>query len=201
MNPLMNAAKKIATTGTSSKKSTVSVYANAEEDTKKAVDKLIKIKGKVTDLQAEALELGETIIDEVYPQQKKLAKENSYTKSLKVSGEEGELVYTTSDKFTVPQDKESLQAIKKLVGKKMFEDYFEDVTVISIKPETQANEAKAKALFAALKKASLDFESIFNVTTKTITKKGLDEKQFGLSEEKLETFRTLVKQYKASLKY
>ncbi len=190
------ASKKATTT----KKSSVNVTANVSDDVSDAVDDFIAAKAQIKSLQADLVENEQIIIDHVMPQQDKLARKGEYTKSLRVPGNgENAVTYTRSDKFSVPQEDEDISEIKKLVGKK-FNAFFKTERVVSVKSGVLSDEKKTQKLINACEKAGLDIGEYFDVTDKLQTVKGLDEKQYQLSKDKLETFRTLVKQAKPALK-
>jgi hypothetical protein len=103
------------------------------------------------------------------------------------------------DKFSVPQDEESVEAIKKLLNGK-FNDLFETTRFISMKKEAVANEDILNKIAKACEKAGLSIGEIFDVGDKIVAKDDLDRKQYDLPKTKLEVFRTLVRQAKPALK-
>lgn len=132
-------------------------------------------------------------------QQDSLAYKGTFTKSMSVAGVNSEVTYVTSDRFSVPQDEEVLKELKKLVGAK-FDDLFETKRNIAIKAEVISNEVLLNKIAKACESAGLSIAEIFDVGDKVVGKDGLDEKQYQLTPEKLEVFRSLVRQNKPALK-
>ena len=122
-----------------------------------------------------------------------------YAKSFSVEGNMGAVTYTTSDKFSVPQEDEAIDAIKKLLGAK-FNELFTVKRTISVKAAALSNEVTLDKMAAACKQAGLDIGELFDVVDKVIAQPDLDAKQYELKKEKLEQFRALVRQAKAAIK-
>jgi len=200
----MNAFDKVAkkSDSTATKKSTVKIAAEVDDDIKAAVDVVITNKAEIKRLTAELGEKELEIIEHVRPQQDELGFCGSFTKSMSVQGNNGDLVYSTSDRFSVPQDEPAQEAIKKIVGTKLYAELFSSVRSIAIKAEVLKDEKTLNKIAAACEKAGLGIGEIFDVSDKLTATKGLDEKQFQLKNKKaLDQFRTLVKQNKPALKY
>ena len=195
----MNAFDKIATPAKPKKgKKSTKIAAEVNDEIKIAVDEVIRLKAKIKSL-AQTLEDNETlVIDHVRPQQDEHARNGNFSKSFEVEGEKGSLVYTTSDKFSMPTDEDTLAELKKLVGPKKYDEIVEIVRVVSIKSEVLKDDKLVNKIVGVLAKAGID--NIFDVVDKPVAVSGLDVKQYELPEDKLEIFRTLVKQAKASLK-
>ena len=196
----MNAFDKIATksTGSASKKAT-KITASVDDEIRNAVDRVISIKAQVKDLEAEQGTKEGTIIAHVRPQQDEQARSGNYSKSFDVEGNDGSLVYTTSDKFSVPQDDDTQDEIKKLVGKK-YDSMFEVQRTVALRSDVLKDDKLVNKIVSTLSKAGID--NIFEVTDKIKTKKGLDERVYELmDQDKLDILRTLIKQNKAGLKY
>lgn len=198
----MNAFDKIAQKkepGTSKKSNKIA--ATVTDDIKKAVDTIIWAKAEINSLQAQLAENETLIIDHVKPQQDKNAYAGIFSKSFLVEGNKGNITYTTSDKFSIPQDEASQDALKKLMGKK-YDEFFHTKRTITLLNKVQENEELVNKIIEAVKKAGINLEEAFKVEDIVVKKEGveMDRKQYELPEPKLETFRTLVKQAKASLK-
>jgi hypothetical protein len=121
-----------------------------------------------------------------------------------VPGKDSQVKYVTMDRFSVPQEPEALEALKKLVGKK-YDDMFETVQTILVKKEilngSKESDAILNKIAAACEKAGLDIATLFDRTEKVIGKDDLDKKQYEvLKPVQLEEFRTLVRQAKPSLR-
>ena len=196
----MNAFDKIAkkSDSTSTKKTTVKIAAEVTDEVRNAVDIFISHKAELKRLEAEMAEKEELIISHVRPQQDKLAKTGSFTKSLTVAGESGSVLYSTSDRFSLPKDDASQTELKKVCGP-LFDEMFEVTRTISVKTEALKDETILNKIAKACEKAGLSIADIFDVGDKLIAKDGLDEKQYKLGD-KLEVFRTLARQNKPALK-
>lgn len=196
----MNAFDKIAGKKEPAKtKKTNKIAAQVTDDIKTAVDTVIWAKAEIKSLEAQLAENETTIIDHVRPQQDKAAYAGNYSKSFLVEGNKGNLTYTTSDKFSIPQDDDTQEAIKKLLGKK-FDEFFETKRTITLSKKVQEDDKLVDKIIAAIEKAGIPLQEVFEVTDVVVKKEGMDAKQYELPEPKLETFRLLVEQAKAALK-
>ena len=175
--------------------------AQVTDDIREDVDAYIANKAELKRLEAEQKEVEARIRAHVREQYIELGFTNQFTKSMDVPGTDDEvrLVCTHTDRFSVPQDEETLAAIKKLIGKK-FETLFNTDESISIKKTVLENEKLLDKIATACEKAGLDIASIFDRTEKVVAVDALDQKQFTLPRDKFETFCTLVRQAAASLK-
>ena len=77
--------------------------------------------------------------------------------------------------------------------------FFGTKRVASLKSDVLKDDKLVNKIIDVLTKAGI--YDIFEVTDTIIGKDDLDRKQYDLDKTKLETFRTLVRQKKASLKY
>lgn len=174
--------------------------AEVDDDTKAKVDRFVRNKAELKRLEADQTAIEEAIVAHVRPQQDEINYCGSFTKSLKVPGNEFEVTYVTMDKFSVPQDDETLDAIKDLV-KDSYEDMFETKETLSLKEDVVKNkDSMLDKLAAACQAAGIEVSLYFDRGEKVIAKADLDRKQYGLKAKDLETFRSLVKQAKASLR-
>lgn len=197
---MANAFDKIAkkSNGTRSK-TTTKIAAKVDDEIKTAVDLVVAHKAEIARLEAEREEKERLIIDHVRFQQDEEGFGGNFSKSFTVEGNSSELTYTTMDKWSVPQDEESQTEIKKVCGK-FFDEFFETKRNISIRESALKDDDTLNKIAKACEKAGLSIGDIFDNTEKLITKKGLDENVYKLSEEKLETLRTLIKQNKPGLR-
>lgn len=196
----MNQFDKLAGKKAPVKKSkTVKIAAKVTDDVKKAVDLVIWAKAEIKSLESQQAENEVIIIDHVAPQQDAHAQAGKYSKSYLVEGNKGNLTYTKSDKFSIPQDEDSQAALKKLLGPK-YDEFFETVRTIKLLSKVQEDSKLVDKIIKAIETAGIDLSEAFEVTDVVVKKDGLDERQYGLTPAKLEQFRLLVKQAKAALK-
>jgi hypothetical protein len=193
---LKKVGKKTATTGS---KSTPKVAATVTPDISNAVDQVIASKAEIARLEAELKQSEQKIIDHVVPQYEQHGREGSFTKSLTVEGNSGNLTFTRSDRFSVPQDEEAQGQLQEVCGD-LYDSFFETQSTVSVKPDVLNNEAVINKMVAACEKAGLDVGDLFENAEKLVAKKGLDQAQFQLDEEKHQLFKTFVRQNKPGLK-
>jgi hypothetical protein len=188
-------------TAPASAKKSSKLLANVTDEIKESVDNIIQLKARI---KADTAALGEKesgVIDHVKAQQDERAFAGEYSKSFEVSGNTGALTYVTADRFSVPQGEEELSALKQLLGTAKYAELFEEKTTLSIKPAILADEARLDQFLTACEQAGVgDLDAIFERVVKVQAKDALDEKQYSLGVAKLPTFRSLVKQSKASLR-
>ena len=196
----MSAFDKIAKKPETSTRSKDKVVAETTPEIQTKVDLFVANKAELKRLEADQAQLEATIIDFVRPQQDELAYCGSFTKSLSVPGATNQVTFVTMDKFSVPQDEEPIEALKKLVGKN-FDTMFETKRTIKMKDTAAKDEATLTKIASACEKAGLDIASIFDVGDKYIAKDDLDRKQYEvLKPKQLIEFRSLVHQAKPALK-
>ena len=200
MSKNTNPFDSIATPKSESKKKSTKITAEINDEVKKAAGEVIKLKAEITSLKAKQEEKESLIISHILPQQEKHAREGNFSKSFLVEYDnEKSLTLTTADVFSVPEDEESQEAIKKLLGKE-FDTYFEYVRSITLKPEIQNDPKFIQKLAKVVSDAGMNLGDAFEVTDTLETKKDMDRKQYELPETKLNVLRTLISQRKASLK-
>jgi len=197
----MSAFDKIGKTApkTASKKTDIRT-ASVTDDLRANVDKLIESKAAISTLEATVADCEGKIIDEVRPQQDQLALNGDFTKSLEVPGSKGSVLYNTADRFSVPQEDDAQEAIKKLVGPEKYAEFFEEKTTFSLKDSVAKNEELLTKISKACEKAGMDIGDLFDRVVKTVSRDGLDRKQYELGAKKLAEFRTLVRQSKPSVR-
>ena len=197
---MANAFSKIAVKAPSASKKATKPVAEISSAVAMQVDLYVKNKAELARIEAEQLDLHTAIVEVVRPQQDKLAYEGEFTKSLDVPGKESKVVYVTSDRFSVPQDEESLGAVKELVGKKAYDSFFEVKATITIKSSVAKDDKVLNQIAAACEKAGLDIATIFDKVDKVVAREDLDRHQYELTPDKLAMFRALVRQSSPALK-
>jgi len=195
----MNAFDKIATKKTVTASKSTKIAATVTDEVKSAVDLVIKLKAQIKGLEKDQGDKEELIRGHVLPQQDEAARAGNYSKSFDVPGNVGSLVYTIADSFSIPQDADTLDAIRKTIGPKKYDEFLKDKRQVSVKPEVVEDDKLVNKIVEVLAKAGI--ENIFTVTDSVVAAEDLDRKQYDLPQDKLNVFRTLVKQKKASLKY
>jgi len=168
----------------------------------KNIDEFVAVKATIASSKTELLTLETGIIAHLQELQDKMAFEGDFEGSLRAQGlkEEAIITYVTSDRFTAPQDEASLAELKRLLGK-TYDDLFEIKRVVTMKKEALENEAILNKIASLCEKSGMLLNEAFEVGDKVVAKKGLNEKQYlSIPKDKLPIFRTLVRQYKASLK-
>jgi len=197
----MNAFGKIAKSATTtSKTASKKIEASVTPTIKALVDAFVANKAQIKSLEAKQAEHETAIIDHVRPQQDEKAFAGEFCKSFLVAGITSQVTYNTSDRFSVPQEEETLKELKKLIGEKKYGEFFEVKPSIALKDTVVKDDDMLNKIAAACEKAGLSIEQIFNMTNKVVAKDALDEKQYTLTPEKLPIFRALVKQNKPALK-
>lgn len=173
--------------------------ASVTNEVRKAVDVYIACKAQMKKLEADMKMAASTVKDHVREQYIELGFTNQFTKSLDVPGDEGSLVCTHTDRFSVPQDEDTLNTLKKVIGNK-YDEFFSTAETISIRKEVLDDEKTLDKIATACEKAGLDVATIFERTEKITAVDGLDQKQFTLDRAKFDQFTTMVKQADAGLK-
>lgn len=194
-----NKFQKGITATTEKSKTKAKAVAEVTEEIKTKVDKYVGNKTTIKQLEADQLQIEETLVGHVRPQQDEMAFCGSFTKSMKVPGHNYELTYVTMDKFSVPQDEEAIAAIKGVVKDK-YSTMFETKEVYSIKSEVSKDDKKMNALATTCEKAGINISEYFDRVEKVVAKDDLDIHQYELGVNDLAVFRTLVRQAKPSLK-
>jgi hypothetical protein len=193
-----NAFDIIAKTKTKETKTT-KIAAEVTNNMKELVDIIISKKATIKQLDAEKKEYEDTIIGHVRKQQDAHAYNGNYSKSFSVPGIKGILTYTTCDSFSIPEDIENLEELRKLLGTK-FDIFFKKKRTITLKETVQNNDVLINKIIKAVTAAGLQLDEAFEVTDKLEAVDNLDEMQYQLPASKMEKFRILVKQKKACLK-
>lgn len=183
----------------SSVKKTSKIAAEVNDEVQTTVDMVIAHKANIKQLKAEQDDYESIIINHVRPQQDAKAQDGEFSKSFSVQGNEGNLTYTTADRFSVPQDEESLGELKKLLGNK-YDKLFKTERTITLKEKVQKDPQFIQKLAKIVTDAGMNLGEAFKITDTVVAKDNLDEKQYELTKEKLDIFRTLVRQNKPSLR-
>jgi len=183
------------------KKASTKIAAEVTDEIKGKVDLVLHHKATIKSLEAEQIEAETAIIEHVRPQQDNAAYAGNFSKSFDVAGNTGNLLYNTADMFSVPKDEASIEAIQELLGKR-FEEVLETKRVITFKSTAAENKDLMDKVIAAINAAGMELGDVFEVTDQYVAKPDLDRKQYELfpKQAQLDTFRTLIKQRKASLK-
>lgn len=176
------------------------IAATVTDAIKSAVDGFIRIKAQLAALEAEKVDYATAIIDHVRPQQDRLAYTGQYSKSFSVAGTTGEVLYTATDRFSVPKGEAEQEALAACVGNKFFEEHYETRRQVVVKPSATENKELMAKWRKAIEAAGLDFGDVFEVTDTLVAKPDLDVAQYELKPDKLAEFRTLCKQYTPGVK-
>ena len=174
--------------------------ANVTPDIRLAVDKVIATKASITKLEHDLAEAETIIIDHVRPQQDEAALSGNFSKSFSVEGVQGNVTYTTRDTFSVPKDPIELDHVKDLCGTKWFDERFKKVRSVSLTAAVQADAVLLNKIIKAVTDAGITMAEAFTVTDTVVALPDLDVHQYYLPKDKLEEFRTMVRQSKPSLK-
>lgn len=199
--PAVNPFDAFATAKPAAKKSaSAKIAADMTPEVQTAVDLVIKNKAAIKALKAELEQAELEIIEHVYPQQEKHARDGNYCKSFTVTGTNGAVAtVTTGDKWSVPKDTGVWDALKKLLAKQ-FDKFMHMVRTVSL-TEKAMNDTKLINDFVAVAvEHGYEVTEAFTIVDQLACQKGMDETQFTLPKAKLAEFRSLVKQYKATIK-
>ena len=176
------------------------VIAETTDEIKAQVDQFVNNKAAMKKLEAQQTALEEVIIGHVRPQQDEMAYCGSFTKSMNVPGKDFSVKFVTMDRFSISQEPEALDALKKLVGKAKYEEMFETKELYTIKSEISKDDKKMNALAKACEAANIDIALYFDRVEKVVGKDDLDKKQYELPKKSLDEFRVYAKQAKPSLR-
>ncbi len=192
-------AKAIDATSTTEKKSkarkkTTPILDNAPNDVKSAVDHYVENKKLMKEHKAEMDAAGDAIIDYAETERDKDGFAGNFSKSYDVHGDKEEVKFVTSNRYSVNADDEEL--LTELLGGK-FAELFETLFNVELKPEVLADEK----LQGELMKLIGDKFSKFFTSTKTLrVADDFDKKIYLLDEDDVASLRSIVKQYKPSLR-
>lgn len=189
----------IATPAKTVKGKTTKLVAMVTDEIKIAVDTFINKKAELARVELEVKELDGKIIDHVRAQQDRLARAGNFSKSFEVQGVQGCLTYTTSDKFSTPKDPAEQAALKAML-KDRFEELFNKKRSITLKASVQSDPNFLLKFGKAMAEAGIDLAATFDVVDVLEAKDDLDKNQYELTPKEHETFRTLVRQNKPSLR-
>jgi len=141
---------------------------------------------------------GAAIIEFGREHQDKTAFTGNFRKSFELIGNDDESVkFVATDKFSVnPDDATNL---KKIVGKKEYDNLFEEKFTVTLHDEVFEDEALQNELMALM---GDNFDRFLFVSSKLVTKKNFDENIYRVvkSASKLSEVRMLVKQNKPSIR-
>ena len=189
----------IATPVKTTKGKTTKIIAKVTPEIQIAVDTFINKKAEFARVKLEVEQLDTQIIDHVREQQDNLARAGNFSKSFEVQGVTGVLTYSTSDKFSTPKDPAEQASLKSLL-KDRFGEMFTTKRSISLKESVQSDTSFLQKFAKALAAAGIDLAATFDVVDVLEAKEDLDKNQYDLTPKEHETFRSLVKQNKPSLR-
>ena len=195
-NPFDAIAKPVTTKKAASNK----IAAEVNEEISNAVDLIIARKAEIKRLEAELDDSSDKVRDHVFKQQAGHARKGNYSKTFDVKGNVGNLTYVASDRWTLPKEAELQEALKKFLGDKRFDEWFEIRRTITLNEAVSGNSELISKIQKVLEAAGLSLADAYTVVDTLKTKKDLDENQFELDDKQLTQFRTICKQYKAGLK-
>lgn len=199
----MNAFDKHASTKkTPAKKASAKIAATGiSDEIRQAVDLVVDNKAKIKALKAE-LDIAEAaIIGHVFPQMDEEARKNNYCKSFTVEGTTAEKTVTVThgDKWSVPKDPAVHEELKKLLAKK-FNEFMKMKRTVNLTDKAMNDDNLIGKFVEVAEELGYTVPEAFTIIDELVCEKGMDEKQFTLPKAKLAAFRTLVKQYKATVK-
>lgn len=170
------------------------------DEHKLAADLVMANKAKIKQLKAEQDIAERALIDHVYPQQEELARKGTYCKSFTVEGTDGTLLtITTADKWSVSKDANAQEELRKLLDKQ-FDKYMRMKRTVKLTEDAQEDKKLIEGFIAVAEKHGYTVPEVFEIIDELACQKGMDEDQFGLPKAKLAVFRTICKQYKATVK-
>lgn len=193
-------AKALDATATTEKKSkarkkTTPILDNAPADIKDAVDHYVEHKKLMKEHKAEMDAAGDAIIDYAETERDKDGFAGNFSKSYDVHGNKEEVKFVTSNRFSVNADDEEL--LTELLGVGKFAELFETLFNVELRDEVLKDEALQKELMDLIG----DKFSKFFTTHKTLrVAADFDSKIYLLDEDDVNSLRSIVKQYKPSLR-
>lgn len=192
-------AKALDATSTTEKKSKarkkgMPILDNAPPEVKLSVDDYMKHKKLMNEHKAEMDLHGDIIIDYAEDKRDKDGFTGNYSKSYKINGNTDEVKFVTSNRYSLNADDEELLR-EMLAGK--FAEFIEENFNVELKPEVLESEELQNELMSLIG----DKFSKFFTTTKTLrVVDDFDRKIYLLDENDVKNLRTIVKQYKPSLR-
>ena len=202
VNPFDILAKPKETKKTSS----IKIAATVTPEVKTAVDAVISIKAEINRKEAELAASETIVIEHVQPQQDSQARAGNYSKSFYVEGNDGAVLFSTADKFSVkglndPASGEALQTtVSNLIGDEKYTAWFQTKRSISLLESVVLDQDKIAKITTAMAKAGLEIADYFKVEDTIVHCDDLDKKVFDLDDATLAEFRALVPPRKAALK-
>jgi hypothetical protein len=163
------------------------------------VDDFLKTKAEIAALEAHKKDVSGEVCADVRRQQDEMAYNGQFTNSLQVKGTKGEAIYISADSFSVPQEEDTQEELRKLLGKK-YDDFFQTKRTITLHENVVSNSEMLDKIATVCEKAGMNIGEIFDVRDKVLAVDALDEKQYDLPKEKLDVFRSLVRQKSPYLK-
>lgn len=182
------------------KKASTKIAATVTDEVKAAVDEVISTKAEIERKKALLGQQEQIVIEHVQPQQDAKARSGEFSKSFYVEGNDGAVLYSTADSFSVPQEETDQETLKQLIGEDRFQEWFKKKRTIALKETVNDNQELLGKILAVITASGMTVDQIFTVTDVLAATKDLDQKQYALDDQTLTEFRALVKPRKASLK-
>lgn len=127
-----------------------------------------------------------------------LANQDSFCKSVKLVGSQGQVTVTRTDKFSIP-DTTDIKTLEENFGKEFVSSHFAVETEVVLNPKVLKDNKLLKELIDAV--GASNFGKFFVKVQTVVAQKGLDKELFNLPPEKRELCRAgIVKQAAASIK-
>jgi hypothetical protein len=179
------------------KKSDMPVLEDAPAEVKEAVDEVNNAKADKKAAEARIKAADAIVTDYVKPIQHEDGFEGDFHNSYKVKGNETELSYVASNKFSINTDDE--KQIKELLGEH-YDNMIEKDRSMYVLPKVLKNAALQKELLQLIGKEN--FAKFFGTSVSLKVKKGYIEKRYNVvgDTDGLVDLDTFVKPAKASLK-
>jgi len=196
VNPFDTIAKPKA----AAKKATTKIAAVVTDEIRIAVDAVLRLKAEINQKKSELEQQEFTVIEHVRPQQDAKAKAGEFSKSYYVEGNDGAVLYSTADSFSVPKEETEQEALQTLIGDSLFEAWFKTKRTIALKEGVEQNGDLITKIQAAIEKAGLSMGDVFVVTDALVHCDDLDRKQYELDDQTLAEFRALCVPRKPALK-
>jgi len=182
------------------------IAATVTPEIKAAVDSVISIKAEIERKKSELATQETIVIDHVQPQQDAKARAHEFTKSFYVEGNDGAVLFSTADSFSVKglNEKDSGEALQttvsSLIGEEKYNAWFQTKRNISLLETVVLDQDKIAKITGAMAKAGLEIGDYFKVEDVIVHCDDLDRKVYDLDDATLAEFRALVPPRKAALK-
>lgn len=128
------------------------------------------------------------------------ALKGNYHPTLEIVDGKIAIKYITLDSFKFPSEELKVKEIKKVLGKKAYNEATETISNVSLKPEVFTDKKLKKQLLDLMGK---EFSTFFETTKTVVLKEGFAEKMYKIAKgklHKLDQIRELLPQKKASIR-